>query len=376
MTKILEIVFFTIPILILTLFFMVVASDRKRFKKSKARFRVIRRTAFYCTFSLIAAFILKSYNDHRPVKILEMTFFAITLLIVLVFFYTIFTNYKKTNTLKIKSRILRKAMTSFIIAFSLFIGTKSYNNSLEKSEPKAKETILKVERQKEEPVFPASEEIENEPSVEEQSEETGVNKTSKGFTIENRDGITYIDGYLVVNKTYPLPENYYPKGTHVAITSDMGKCEECIIEEAYQAYVKMKNDMANEGLKIWIASGYRSYNYQGGLYNSYTKRNGSQAADTYSARAGHSEHQSGYAFDLNSVTDAFASTREGVWVNQNCYKYGFIIRYPKSKESITGYKYESWHLRYVGVELAAELYNNGDWITMEEHFGITSSYDS
>jgi len=198
--------------------------------------------------------------------------------------------------------------------------------------------------------------------------------TSKGFKVEVIDGITYIDGYLVVNKTYSLPSTYVPTGTHKKVSSEI--CQECIVEEAYAAFTKMRNDASSAGLNIWIQSGYRSYSYQGGLYNSYVKRNGKEAADTFSARPGHSEHQSGYAFDLNTITDAFANTKEGKWVNENCYKYGFILRYPKGKDGETGYKYESWHLRYVGLDLANKLYNAGDWITMEAYFGITSEYSN
>ncbi len=198
------------------------------------------------------------------------------------------------------------------------------------------------------------------------------NKTSKGFKIETIDGVTYVDGYLIVNKTYPLPETYVPENTHVKVTTS--NCQECIINEAYDAYKKMRADASSQGLSLWIASGYRSYTYQNGLYTMYVKRSGKEAADTFSARPGHSEHQSGYAFDLNSVTDAFANTKEGIWVNQNCYKYGFILRYPKGKDNETGYKYESWHLRYVGTDLAEKLFNDGDWITMESYFGLTSTY--
>ena len=129
-----------------------------------------------------------------------------------------------------------------------------------------------------------------------------------------------------------------------------------------------------DGLNIYISSGFRSYSYQKNLYNNYVNRDGVVAADTYSARAGHSEHQSGLAFDVNTINDSFANTEEGKWLNDNCYKYGFILRYPKGKSDETGYQYEPWHFRYVGVELAEKLYNNGNWITVEDYFGITSKY--
>ena len=86
------------------------------------------------------------------------------------------------------------------------------------------------------------------------------------------------------------------------------------------------------------------------------------------------EHQSGLAADLNHVGSNFDNTESAKWLEQNCWKYGFILRYPKGKDKETGYVYESWHFRYVGVDLAKKLYNNGNWITMEAYFGITSQY--
>lgn len=182
--------------------------------------------------------------------------------------------------------------------------------------------------------------------------------TSKGFKGEVIDGVTYIDGVLIANKTYSLPSDY-GNGLTSATQSAFGK---------------MNADAKSLGLSLWIASGYRSYWTQNTLYNNYVASDGKEEADTYSARPGYSEHQTGLAFDLNSVEDSFANTDEGKWVKDNCYRYGLIIRYPKGKESITGYIYEPWHLRYVGVDLATKLYNDGDWITLEEYFGIDSKY--
>lgn len=183
--------------------------------------------------------------------------------------------------------------------------------------------------------------------------------TSKGYSAKVINGVTYINGILIANKTYPLPSTY---GN--GLTND-----------TKNAFNQMKADAAVVGLNIYISSGYRSYYDQRYIYNNYVANDGKVNADTYSARAGHSEHQSGLAIDLNSISDSFAYTEEGKWINNNCHKYGFILRYPKDKSNITGYKYEPWHLRYVGTELATKLYNNGDWITIEEHFGITSKYN-
>lgn len=182
--------------------------------------------------------------------------------------------------------------------------------------------------------------------------------TKKGFKGVIKNGITYIDGYMIVNKTYSLPSTY----------------ETTLTKETTDSFNKMKSAATLEGLNIYISSGFRSYNTQKRLYNNYVKRDGVEAADTYSARAGHSEHQSGLAFDVNTINDTFANTPEAKWLANNCYKYGFILRYPQGKSNETGYKYESWHFRYVGTELAEKLYNNGNWITMEDYFGITSTY--
>ena len=182
--------------------------------------------------------------------------------------------------------------------------------------------------------------------------------TSKGFSGKTVNGVTYIDGVLIANKTYSLPSNY---GSGLT-------------KETQNAFNKMQADAKALGLNLYLSSGYRSYWTQKTIYNNYVARDGQAAADTYSARAGHSEHQTGLAFDLNTISDAFADTAEGKWVAENCHKYGLILRYPKGKDNITGYKYESWHLRYLGGELPSKLYNNGDWITLEEYFGIDSKY--
>src|SRR5574344_142686 len=199
--------------------------------------------------------------------------------------------------------------------------------------------------------------------------------SSKGYKITYQDGAYYIDNYLIANKTYLLSSSFVPSDTYTKITSDLnGFCQTCINNEAYRAWLEMKADAASLNLNIWIQSGWRSYEYQEELYNRYVSKSGKEAADTYSARGGASEHQTGLAFDLNSVEDSFIDTDEGKWVNNNAYLYGYIIRFPKDKDNETGYKYEPWHIRYVGKELAKKLYNNGSWISMENYFGIESKY--
>ena len=196
--------------------------------------------------------------------------------------------------------------------------------------------------------------------------------TSKGFQIQEINGATYIDGVLIANKTYALPQDFIPTNPDQPVNAD--RSSTCLDKTLMNAWKIMLKDATAKGLNIYIASGYRSYNYQVNVYNRYVKSDGAAVADTYSSRPGNSEHQTGLCFDLNTIEDSFQYTNEGKWVNDNCYKYGFCIRFPKGKDSATGYQYESWHLRYVGVDLATKLYNNGDWLSLEEYFGITSEY--
>lgn len=175
--------------------------------------------------------------------------------------------------------------------------------------------------------------------------------------VEIKNGITYVNGILIANKTYALPKTYNP-----------GK----LSDEVVEAFNKMKEAASKDNIKLWIQSGYRSYETQEKLYNGYVNKDGISKADTYSARPGHSEHQTGLAMDLNIIDSSFANTKEGKWIAENCYKYGFIIRYPKGKEDITGYMYEPWHVRYVGNDLAGKIYKSG--LTLEEYLGISSKY--
>lgn len=183
------------------------------------------------------------------------------------------------------------------------------------------------------------------------------NATGEVEGLEVIDGITYIKGVMIVNKTYSLPASYNPNG---------------LLPETKTAFAELQEAAKAEGYTLTSASDFRSYETQETLYNNYVARDGKEQADTFSARAGHSEHQSGYTIDVNYAGDAFNTTPEAKWLADNCWKYGFIIRYPLGKEKETGYKYESWHIRYVGKEMAKKIYDSG--LCLEEYFGITSEY--
>lgn len=191
----------------------------------------------------------------------------------------------------------------------------------------------------------------SEPSSQKQSV---INSSSKGD--KTVISPTYIKGVLIVNKTYALPSSYAPG-----------------VDATAKAWLnKMFAAAKEDGLDLYIASGYRSYERQTQLYNYYVSQDGKAAADRYSARPGHSEHQTGLAFDINDPSDSFIGTPESKWLAKHCYEYGFIIRYTQDKESITGFKYEPWHVRYVGTQLAKTLYESGQ--CLEEYLGVNSKY--
>ena len=177
------------------------------------------------------------------------------------------------------------------------------------------------------------------------------------------------DGNLIlVNKFNYLSENYNPEdlvnmGLQYAFSSKKIK------EEVYASFKGLVKDAKKVGLTIVANSSFRTYDYQENLYNKYKNNNGKEYADNYAARAGYSEHQTGLAIDvstLNSTMDNFEETEEFLWLQNHAHEYGFILRYPKDKEFITGYNYESWHYRYVGEKVAKEIKELG--ITYDEYY--------
>lgn len=162
---------------------------------------------------------------------------------------------------------------------------------------------------------------------------------------------------VVVNKKHKLPSTYAPGG---------------IRGEASSALTQLFNDAATHGIGLKILSGYRSYATQSSTYNGYVARDGQALADTYSARPGHSEHQTGLAIDVgNGTCDleiCFGDTSAGKWIAANAQNYGFIIRYPNGKQAETGYQYEPWHLRFVGTDNAKAVAASGK--TLDQYYNV------
>ena len=173
---------------------------------------------------------------------------------------------------------------------------------------------------------------------------------------------------MLVNKFNKLTNEYIPNDL-VDVSKMYGYGENKLKKEVYENFLNMWNDAKAQNLNLIITSAYRDYAYQDSLWKNYASSKGDKWADSVAARAGYSEHQTGLAMDIvtyGSNMDNFENTNEFKWLNENAYKYGFIMRYPKGKEKITGYAYESWHYRYVGKKVAKEIHDKG--ITYDEYY--------
>lgn len=178
--------------------------------------------------------------------------------------------------------------------------------------------------------------------------------------------------YRLVDKNNALAQDYVPSdlvNVDVRVVNENGANQ--LRQIASQALSNLFAAADNDGITLYADSGYRSYDTQAGLYNSYVERSGEAEANRYSAQPGHSEHQTGLTMDVTSesanfqLLQSFGDTEEGIWVEENAHRYGFIISYPEGTEEITGYMYEPWHLRFLGISLATEVYESG--LTYQEY---------
>ena len=187
----------------------------------------------------------------------------------------------------------------------------------------------------------------------------------------------------LVNRAFLLPEDYVPAAlTKVKIMFDTDVISEknLLRGEAALQLEKMVKAAKKKKIILTGVSGYRSYKRQKDVFDESARLNGQEHADKYCARPGSSEHQTGLAIDIstpeigNALEVSFADTKAGKWVAENCYKYGFVVRYPKGKSKITGYNFEPWHLRYVGLKTAKYLYENN--LTLEEFYNVSMNKEN
>lgn len=190
--------------------------------------------------------------------------------------------------------------------------------------------------------------------------------------------ISTVDDILLVNKSFYLEPDYVPSNpTKPNIKFSFSTDDATrywLTYEAATAIEALFADAKSQGIELAGVSLYRSYNRQKSIYNANVERQGLETASKYSAKPGFSEHQTGLAIDVSAASvgydlvENFASTTEGKWVNDNCHRFGFIIRFKEGKEDITGYAYEPWHLRYVGIDAATYIMEND--LTLEEYYAL------
>ncbi len=212
------------------------------------------------------------------------------------------------------------------------------------------------------------------PSTDPTTQEPTITQTTPAYNDSHQDmnGATVISGILLVNKQNPLPDGYAPTytGSNGQSTTLQGEAD-----AAAQNFLAACNA---QGHNMYILSGYRSYNVQQNLFASYAASYGEARANTFSARAGQSEHQTGLAFDVGDANHSSYNLQTSMenlasiqWMMANCAEYGFILRFPKDKVDITGYQYEPWHYRYVGVAAAREIMHSG--LCLEEFLGVAEN---
>lgn len=214
-------------------------------------------------------------------------------------------------------------------------------------------------------------------------DQTAAN-SRKGFDKTARSLDSASSLWVVVNKHRSLrPGAYAPddlSAPNVPLRLSADTDEMKMTRSAGKALEQLFAGAKKDDLNLQISSAYRSFAYQTSLYNHYVEVQGKAVADSQSARPGFSEHQTGLAVDVEPVSrtceveQCFADTPEGKWVAANAYKYGFIIRYPKDMQNVTGYIYEPWHIRYVGTSLSTEMHNE-KVLTLEQFFGLGDAPD-
>jgi len=201
---------------------------------------------------------------------------------------------------------------------------------------------------------------------------TGKDKTINGIP-EPEDVLMWDNGddLVLVNKYHAVSSDYKPKNM-VYMDNKMTTYQDLELKsEAYEAYKKLYKDACQQGFDLKVCSAYRKYQTQTGLYVNSLKNRGRETTNLRSAYPGRSEHHTGLCVDITSksmgmtLSQDFADYKDGKWLNEHCQDYGFILRYPKGKTDVTGYAYEPWHFRYVGVEVAKDIMSRG--ITLEEY---------
>ncbi|WP_315076734.1 M15 family metallopeptidase [uncultured Clostridium sp.] len=200
-----------------------------------------------------------------------------------------------------------------------------------------------------------------------------TNSKENKFNLNSKDNLINEDNnkIILVNREYGLNKEYKPENLtipNIPFVDDVSNEEKHVAGIIVEPLEELVNTAQEEGITLLGNSAYRSYKSQKNIYNNRVKTVGKESADAYVAKPGFSEHQTGVCIDITNEDKYFVKgTKEADWLAENCYRFGFVIRYPYGKRNITGIEYEPWHIRYVGKKAAKYIYDNK--ITLEEYLG-------
>ncbi len=273
---------------------------------------------------------------------------------------------KRKRKLKVKNLLILLLILAVLIGLIVLLVTKLFGNKAPAPASSAEPSSEQIPETSPEPTPTPTAEPTPTPTPE-PGETGGVLKEE--FT--DTDSLL-----LLANKKHRLPEGYAPED--LAYTEVPTADSQVVMR--YEAAVALENMCAaayEEGITLVPASGFRSEELQAELYNGYVEQYGTERADRISSRPGYSDHQTGLAADIADhdwstvFTQDMENTPEGIWLKDHAHEYGFIMRYPKGKEEITGYAYEPWHFRYIGVEAATAIWSVDPFYTFEEYYGVS-----
>ncbi len=292
---------------------------------------------------------------------------------------------KRKKKLKTKNFLVFIIIIILIITSIIYGINKSKNNNTDSKEPnkienkdKANNTkeLTELEKAKKDLDYYKDEYENDYKEYREKNKDLSIEKVITNVNIGlNYDYYTHTKATkdlntntILVNKYNYLTEDYVPENLQTVDKKYSSKTLQ-LVDYAKEAFEELSEAASKENYTVLAMSSYRSYQYQYNLYNRYVSTDGVEAADTYSARPGYSEHQTGLAVDVYNGKEDFTNfekTKEYNWMQDNAYKFGFILRFPKDKVLETGYQYESWHYRYVGKEIAKYIHDNN--LCFEEYY--------
>ncbi|WP_366249239.1 M15 family metallopeptidase [Terribacillus aidingensis] len=277
-----------------------------------------------------------------------------------------------------KRLMLFAALSAVLVAAGCQSQQTSQNQDTNENKTAQKQTDNQQAEQAQEEDTAAEETAEAKPDQHQEEAEDVVGTIEKPVTVDNPDSIE-----VVVNKTRKFPDGWEPKDLvepDVPFYFSEHLEKRKMRKEAAEALEELFDASQKDGMELVAASGYRSEARQKEIYENNVATQGQEETDKVSSRPGRSEHQTGLAIDLTSaemalaLEETFIDTDEGKWLAEHAHEYGYIIRYPEGKSDITGYSYEPWHIRYVGKDLAKQIYEEGT--TLEEHFQMESDLKS